>query len=252
MKHILYFLILNLTLTTGFAQTKNQQTKDTSCPCKVVKKTQQVSHKKKYPVASVKKADKKPSDSVQVSYQNSFNNLYHITYLNTTYNVVEVKDTVVKVDTVKVLVEKNTVPYGILGASVNSMPELGIWGVAGSNFYVIGEASFSYRSFQPVYYTHYGDDPKHVVHPFPVIVSKSPYQRTCLFSVGVGKYIFKNLGVHVQAGVGTTESNSPYYRKADVTTVKIGAIGKIFNRLSLKADYDFARNCVGAGLGFNF
>lgn len=154
--------------------------------------------------------------------------------------------------------------HGSVGVSINNMPELGVWFTVGREYYFIGEVNFSYQSNNSTYYPDLTYDK---------VISwgdrRLPdYQKSFLVGLGVGKKVFKDLGVHAELGFGATEVRNVFYdnthilsnngnysifdNRQNVTTVKIGAIGTLNRHISVKLDYDVVRQKVGAGLGFNF
>lgn len=159
---------------------------------------------------------------------------------------------------------KATPPHGSFGLQYGINNELGVWATLGKKVYFIVDFSKNTNRGVSTYY------------PLLTLDKVLPWSdrrlsdeiNTSLFSVGLGKKINKNVGLHISLGFGSEErrfkfydemyilSNNgqysiPNYRKT-TTTMKMGAIVDISRNFTTKFDYDLGRGNISYGLGLKF
>lgn len=154
--------------------------------------------------------------------------------------------------------------HGSVGISYNKNPEWGLWGTLGREVYVILEYS---RSFQRDESAYYSDITKDQVNEWGDKRFENQV-RSNLFSLGLGKKITKNVGLHAQLGFGRTTvrqtyfdelfilSNNGYYTIPDysekITTLKFGTLVGLSKTINGKFDYDVNRERFSLGFGVKF
>jgi len=162
-------------------------------------------------------------------------------------------------DTIKV-----TPPHGSFGLQYGMNNEVGAWVTLGKKVYFIVDFAKNTNRGVSVYY------------PLLTLDKVLPWSdrrlsdeiNTNLFSVGLGKKINKNMGLHISLGFGSEERRFKFYDemyvlsnngqysipnyKKTITTMKMGAIIDISRNFTTKFDYDLGRGNISYGLGLRF
>jgi hypothetical protein len=148
-----------------------------------------------------------------------------------------------------------------LGASFNSMPEIGLWLMAGRKVLFIFDYTNSIQPDASVYYSNITLNDARSWNDKELKTQKN----SNLFAAGFGTSVTKHIALYAQYGVGKIEKKYKFYdemhvlsnngqysffeSKQTVFNLKVGAIYFMPKNLIARFDYDIQRNAFLFGAG---